>query len=130
MFLPNSRYAKVATVTTRLATGEEVVALKLRKLTPVAGEPRTVMSGDRLDLFAQQGYGDATQFWHVADANTALDSRELTAVPGDDPFIGGFDATLGQLGHQIVVGHAARGQVAAGARDAGKASRHRWCLKS
>ena len=83
MFLPNSRYAKVATVTTRLATGEEVVALKLRKLTPVVGEPRTVMSGDRLDLFAQQGYGDATQFWHVADANTALDSRELTAVPGD-----------------------------------------------
>ena len=59
------------------------MALKLRKLTPVAGEPRTVMSGDRLDLFAQQGYGDATQFWHVADANTALDSRELTAVPGD-----------------------------------------------
>jgi hypothetical protein len=83
MFLPNSRYAKVATATTALATGEEVVALKLRKLTPVGGAPRTVNAGDRLDLIAQQSSGDATQFWHVADANTALDSRTLTEEPGD-----------------------------------------------
>lgn len=83
MFLPNSRYSNVATVTTQLATGEEVVALKLRKLTPVAGEPRTVLSGDRLDVIAQQSYADATQFWHVADANTALDSRTLVAEAGD-----------------------------------------------
>jgi hypothetical protein len=83
MFLPNSRYAKVATVTTRLATGEEVVALKLRKLTPVTGDPLTVRSGDRLDVIAQQSYADATQFWHIADANTALDSRTLVAEPGD-----------------------------------------------
>jgi hypothetical protein len=83
MFLPNSRYSKVATVTTRLAAGEEVVALKLRKLTPVAGEPRAVSAGDRLDVIAQQLHADATRFWHVADANTALDSRTLVAVPGD-----------------------------------------------
>ena len=83
MFLPNSRYAKVATVTTNLATGEEVVALKLRKLTPVAGEPQTVLSGDRLDIVAQQRYADSTWFWHIADANTALDSRDLVAVAGD-----------------------------------------------
>ena len=83
MFLPNSRYAKVATVTTRLATGEEVVALKLRKLTPAAGEPRAVVAGDRLDIIAQQSYADATLFWHVADANTSLDSRDLVAEPGD-----------------------------------------------
>jgi hypothetical protein len=83
MFLPNSRYAKVATVTTSLATGEEVVALKLRKLAPVSGEPRTVLSGDRLDVIAQQRYADATWFWHIADANTALDSRTLVAEAGD-----------------------------------------------
>jgi hypothetical protein len=83
MFLPNSRYAKVATLTTQLATGEQVVALKLRKLTPVSGEPRTVLAGDRLDIVAQQGYAESTWFWHVADANTALDSRDLVAVPGD-----------------------------------------------
>jgi hypothetical protein len=70
-------------VTTTLATGEEVVALKLRKLTPVSGEPRTVNAGDRLDVIAHQSVGDATQFWPVADANTALDSRTLTADPGD-----------------------------------------------
>ncbi len=83
MFLPNSRYAKVAIVNTRLSTGEEVTALKLRKLTPLEGLPRTVKAGDRLDLIAHELSADATQFWHIADANTALDSRELVAVPGD-----------------------------------------------
>ena len=83
MFLPNSRYAKVATVTTRLSTGEEVSALKRRQLTPVVGTPQTVIDGDRLDVIAQQQYADSTQFWHVADANTALDSRTLVAVAGD-----------------------------------------------
>jgi hypothetical protein len=83
MFLPNSRYAKVATVTTRLATGEEAVALKLRKLAPASGALRSVQSGDRLDLIAQDSAGDATQFWHVADANSALDPRDLTATAGD-----------------------------------------------
>ena len=83
MFLPNSRYAKVATVTTRLATGEEVVALKRRQLTPAVGTPQSVVSGDRLDIIAQQQYADSTQFWHIADANTVLDSRELVAVAGD-----------------------------------------------
>lgn len=83
MFLPNSRYAKVATVETTTSTGETVVALKLRYLTPVSGEPQRVQSGDRLDLFAHARSGDATQFWHVADANTALDGRTLVETPGD-----------------------------------------------
>lgn len=83
MFLANSRYAKVATVATTSSTGEKVVALKLRRLTPVSGEPQMVVSGDRLDLIAQARYGDATQFWHVADANSALDGRTLVEHPGD-----------------------------------------------
>ncbi len=83
MFLPNSRYAKVATVTTTLITGEEVVALKRRQLTPAVGVPQSVVDGDRLDIIAQQTYADSTQFWHVADANTALDSRDLVKVAGD-----------------------------------------------
>ena len=82
MFLANSRYIKVATVETTTSTGEQVAALKLRKLTPVAGEPQTVIFGERLDLIAHAHYGDATQFWHVADANTALDSRTLVEHPG------------------------------------------------
>jgi hypothetical protein len=83
MFLANSRYSKVATVETVTSTGERAVALKLRRLTPVAGETRMVQSGDRLDLYAHAINGDATQFWHVADANSAADSRTLTERPGD-----------------------------------------------
>ena len=83
MFLPNSRYAHVATVATTTSTGETVVALKLRRLTPVTGDPQMVQSGDRLDLLAQPRTGDATQFWHIADANTALDGRTLVETPGD-----------------------------------------------
>jgi len=83
MFLANSRYANVATVETTASTGEKVIALKLRRLTPVTGDAYGVMADDRLDLIAHAKYGDATQFWHVADANTALDSRVLTGNPGD-----------------------------------------------
>jgi hypothetical protein len=83
MFLANSRYAKVATVETVASTGEQVVALKLRKLSPVAGDPQIVQSGDRVDLTAHERVGDATQFWHVADANSALDSGTLVETVGD-----------------------------------------------
>ena len=83
MFLPNSRYAKVATVETTSSTGETMTALKLRRLTPISGSPQMVQAGDRLDLFAQARVGDATQFWHIADANTALDARTLVETPGD-----------------------------------------------
>ena len=83
MFLDNSRYANVATVETTTSTGETVVALKVRRLTPATGDPQAVQTGDRLDLIAQARYGDATQFWHVADANTALDSRALVQTAGD-----------------------------------------------
>ena len=83
MFLANSRYNKVATVETVTSTGESVTALKLRRLTPAAGDPQMVQASDRLDLLAHDRTGDATQFWHVADANSALDSRTLVETPGD-----------------------------------------------
>ncbi|MNR34196.1 hypothetical protein D3C85_1519440 [compost metagenome] len=89
MFLPNSRYARVATVETTSSTGETVVALKLRRLTPVTGEPRMVEASDRLDLLAHASSGDATQFWHMADANTALDGRSLVETPGDTLLVPG-----------------------------------------
>jgi hypothetical protein len=83
VFLPNSRYVNVATVETTDSDGRVVVALKRRYLSPVTGEPYTVIAGDRLDLIAHARTGDATQFWHVADANTALDSRTLVETAGD-----------------------------------------------
>ncbi len=83
MFLSNSRYANVAQTAAKAGTGETVMALKLRRLTPVVGSPRMVEGGDRLDLYAHQVNGDATQFWHVADANSALDGQSLVATVGD-----------------------------------------------
>ena len=83
MFLPNSRYHKVATIETVDGNGQPVIALKLRRLTSVAGEAHRIEAGDRLDLYAQTVVGDATQFWHIADANTALDGRALTETPGE-----------------------------------------------
>ena len=82
MFLANSRYATLEQVETLSRDGRPVKALKLRGLTPTSGEPYQVKDEDRLDLLAHQRYGDATRFWHVADANSALDATTLTARTG------------------------------------------------
>jgi hypothetical protein len=82
VFLDNSRYAKVAQDTVQTRTGRAVAAIRLRPLPPTAGEPYMVLERDRLDLLAQARYADGTRFWHVADANTALDARELTDEAG------------------------------------------------
>lgn len=83
MFTSKSRYAGVPTVETTNAQGEKTRALTLRRLPETAGEPAGVQSGDRLDLIAHARYGDATRFWHIADANTAPDSRTLVADVGE-----------------------------------------------
>lgn len=73
MFLDTSRYAQV---------DQADAALKLRRLPAVTGEDYAVKDNDRLDLLAQSRYADGTRFWHIADANTALDARTLTAEIG------------------------------------------------
>jgi hypothetical protein len=83
MFLPTSRYARVATVETKTSTGETVTAIKLRRLSAVIGQPQTVQAGDRLDLLAYGVTGSGARGWHIADANTALDARTLCEAPGD-----------------------------------------------
>jgi hypothetical protein len=83
MFLPGSRYANVAIVQTTTSTGETVTAIKLRRLMPLTGVSQQVQAGDRLDLIAHAVTGDGRQGWHIADANTALDARELLATPGE-----------------------------------------------
>jgi len=82
MFLENSRYYGQATVETITADGRTVRALKLRSLPAEEGSSRTVQEHDRLDTLAQDRYGDATKFWHIADANTELQANDLTAEPG------------------------------------------------
>jgi hypothetical protein len=82
MFLPTSRYVRVATVETSTAAGDTVAALKLRRLMPLTGVTQVVQAGDRLDLLAFAVTGSGAQGWHIADANTALDARDLLATPG------------------------------------------------
>ncbi|HEX9781658.1 MAG TPA: hypothetical protein VGA56_02870 [Opitutaceae bacterium] len=82
MFLENSRYAKVLTVETTAADGRAVTALKLRTLPAPAGEPYAVKDNDQLDVFAHRVTADGTKFWHIADANTALEASSLLSETG------------------------------------------------
>jgi hypothetical protein len=77
MFLDSSRYAGVRTVQATTEDGRPVTAVALRRLPLVAGTPTTVSGADRLDVMAQRKYGDGAKFWHIADANTALEADEL-----------------------------------------------------
>jgi len=78
MFLPSSRYANIAQVqTTALPGGATVAAVKLRRLPVVDGDPTPMTDADRLDIIADQEYGDATMLWHIADANTELYALNL-----------------------------------------------------
>lgn len=83
MFLENSRYYNVPTVDAPAAGGAgTVAALKLRPLPAPAATTYTVKDNDQLDVIAHQSFSDGTKFWHVADANTALEANELVAVTG------------------------------------------------
>jgi hypothetical protein len=81
MFLANSRYARTATVQIKLRDGRVVTAVKLRRLPATPGQPRVVAGNDRLDVMAQRKYGDGTQFWHIADANSELQANDLVRTP-------------------------------------------------
>ncbi len=77
MFLPSSRYANLAQCQVTQPDGSTVTAVKLRLLPQVSGDPTALEDNDRLDIIAGQEYGDGSMFWHIADANTELDSRKL-----------------------------------------------------
>jgi hypothetical protein len=78
MFLPSSRYANLPQVrTTALPGGTTVAAVKLRRLPVIDGDPTSMTDADRLDVIADQEYGDPTMFWHIADANTELAALDL-----------------------------------------------------
>ncbi len=79
MFLDKSRYARVAADTVLTADGRETRALRLRPLPPTRGRAVLVKEGDRLDVLAERAFGDGTRFWHIADANTALQANDLVA---------------------------------------------------
>ncbi|HKP98436.1 MAG TPA: tail protein X [Fibrobacteria bacterium] len=82
MFLKNSRYYGIPTVSAEDASGRTVKAVKLRRLPAAEGDAHAVQGSDRLDLLAARHYGDATGFWRIADANGELQARDLLAPAG------------------------------------------------
>ena len=77
MFTANSRYVKCPIVEIETAAGKTVSAVTLRRLPYVPGHLTEVSGTDRLDLMAYRKYREGTEFWHVADANTALEANTL-----------------------------------------------------
>ena len=77
MFLDNSRYFDLKTVAAEDSKGRPVTAVTLRRLPFAEGTPTVIKGHDRLDVMAQRRYSDPTKFWHIADANTELDSNDL-----------------------------------------------------
>lgn len=82
MFLKNSRYYGLPTVTAVDRNGREVVAVKLRRLPATQGDDHAVTSSDRVDILADARYADATRYWRIADANSELEAEELTRQVG------------------------------------------------
>jgi hypothetical protein len=82
MFLKNSRYFGLPTVESTDRQGRKVQAVKLRRLPSIAGNPYEVEGKDQLDIIAETTYKDATQFWHIADANSELEANELVHTGG------------------------------------------------
>jgi len=81
VFLGNSRYAGVELQEVPLPDGRGTLAVKLRRLRSPDGEATVVKGNDRLDIMSERRYDDATKFWHIADANTELQSCRLVVTP-------------------------------------------------
>lgn len=82
MFLKNSRYFGLPAVTAADHCGAPVAAVRLRILPPTAGSEVTVRAHDQLDAMSEQRFGDATRYWHIADANTELEAASLLLPVG------------------------------------------------
>jgi hypothetical protein len=78
----------VKTVAAQNEDGRSFLAVMLRRLPYVAATLTVIKGNDRLDVIAQRKYGDATKFWHVADANTELEANNLvTQRPQEEEVI-------------------------------------------
>ena len=78
MFLKNSRYSGLPTVTAKDRSGADIAAVKLRPLPVVSGDEVSVKSHDQLDVISEQRYADATRYWHIADAKGGESRWKIT----------------------------------------------------
>lgn len=86
LFPPSSRYHTLRTLSLTCCDGQEVAYLERRFLPDPDSfaelHEHTVVQGDRLDNLAYKYLGDPELGWRIADANSAVDPAELTAVVG------------------------------------------------
>lgn len=85
-FAPTSRYAQIERAQLTLADGRTVVFLR-RRFVPAADhfvqlQLHQVQDGERLDHIAAKYLSDPEQFWHICDANNAMQPDELTVTIG------------------------------------------------
>ena len=79
MFHDGSRYANTPRDTVDTADGRKARAIRLRRQLHPPAVAHVVAQDDRLDLLAQSNFGDGTRYWHIADANSALEAKTLVA---------------------------------------------------
>jgi len=78
MIFKGSRYRGVDVYTLTRPDGQSVAALRIRFIPPTpAGFLHTFSGHERLDLLANQYYGNSEKFWLIADANAVMDPEDL-----------------------------------------------------
>jgi hypothetical protein len=83
MFERGSRYEAVPDAVHVDAQGRRIRHKRLRILPAPGGAfTHTVAQGERLDRIADAWFGDAKQWWRLADANLERDPAALEAEPG------------------------------------------------
>ena len=82
MFTKNSRYFGLETVEKEDRSGRAVKAVKLRRPPQTPGLAATIRDQDQLDVMSELQYGDPTRYWHIGDANSDLETRDLVATTG------------------------------------------------
>jgi hypothetical protein len=91
MFKHDSRYYNLPDAVYTTAGGQEIL-YKKRRFLPQGDEMTVafeyaVKPGERLDQITARQLGNPLLFWHIADANNALNPCELTETPEEVLYI-------------------------------------------
>lgn len=81
-----SRYYTSTTLVYTTPDGQDIPYLDRRILPQPSSftmiNQYQIRQGDRLDVLAYRQFGDAGQWWQLADANPVIDPSDLTDTPG------------------------------------------------
>lgn len=82
MFIESSRYYRTPERQVPVRGGKVATVVALRRTPVPTGDLVVVKANDQLDRMAHARYDDGTRYWHIADANTELQARQLTSDAG------------------------------------------------